>query len=83
MIKIIISVRDTVAEIFNDPRVEINIPSAIRSFNLSIEKAQCKDDYALYQVGTFDTDTGDIASHEPIKIYSGLEHKQNSENIEE
>ena len=43
MLKILISVKDTVAEIFNDPRAEINTASAIRSFSMSVSKSPHKD----------------------------------------
>jgi len=71
MKKVIISVKDTVAEIFNDPRVEINSASAIRAFTHSIEDNKNKDDFAMYYLGEFDTSNGEIKPSEPVKIYSG------------
>jgi len=71
MLKVIISVKDTVAEIFNDPRVEINAASAIRAFTNSIEDNKNKDDFTLYIIGEFDTQNGEVQPCDPVKIYSG------------
>jgi len=71
MLKVIISVKDTVAEVFNDPRVEINTASAIRAFTHSIEGNKNKDDFVMYKIGEFNTHNGEIETCEPTKIYSG------------
>lgn len=75
MIKIIISVKDTVAEMFNDPRVEINAASAIRAFTNSVKDSPHKDDFTLYQVGTFDTNNGNVTFNEPLRLYTGHDIK--------
>lgn len=75
MKKVIISVKDTVAEIFNDPRVEINAASAIRAFTNSIESSKSKDDFSLYIIGEFDTNNGEVYPSEPTRIYSGHDVK--------
>jgi len=79
MKKVIISVKDTVAEVFNDPRVEINAASAIRAFTNSIQGNQNKDDFTLYIVGEFDSQNGDVQPCEPVKIYSGHDVSANTE----
>ena len=81
MLKILISVKDNIAEIFNDPRAEINVPSAIRSFSMSVSDSPHKDDFTLYQIGTFDTNNGNVEFHEPIRIYSG--HDVKVDNVTE
>lgn len=75
MLKIVISVKDTVAEFFNDPRVELNAASAIRSFTVSVKETPHKDDFALYQVGVFDTETGLIKPNDPIRLFTGHDVK--------
>jgi len=82
MKKVIISVKDTVAEVFNDPRVEINAASAIRAFTNSIQDNKNKDDFTLYIVGEFDTQNGEVQPCEPVKIFTGHDVKTNK-NIEE
>jgi len=79
MLKIIISVKDTVSEVFNDPRVEINAGSAIRAFSQSVQESVNKDDYVMYQVGTFDTTNGKVKPNDPIRIYSG--HDVKTDNV--
>jgi len=71
MKKVIISVKDTVAEVFNDPRVEINTASAIRSFTNTVQESKNKDDFVMYILGEFDTQNGQITTSDPTKIYSG------------
>jgi len=75
MKKVIISVKDTVAEVFNDPRVEVNAGSAIRAFTNSIQGNKNKDDFTLYIVGEFDTQNGEVEPCDPVKIYSGHDVK--------
>lgn len=75
MLKIIVSVKDNVAEIFNDPRVELNAATAIRAFTHSIQDSPHKDDFSLYQIGTFDTLNGAVKENEPIRLYSGHDVK--------
>ena len=81
MKKLVISVKDNVAEMFNDPRVEVNAASAIRAFTLSVKESPHKDDYSLYLLGEMDTNTGMLTPCEPQRIYSGHDVKIN--NVEE
>lgn len=71
MKKVVIAVKDTIAEIFHDPRIEINIPSAIRAFTDGVKDSPHKDDFSMYVIGEFDTQTGVLTSKEPTRIYSG------------
>lgn len=77
MIKVLVSVKDEIAEVFNDPRAEINAASAIRAFSHSVKESPNKDDFTLYIVGEIDTRNGVINGNKdnegkyPIRIYSG------------
>lgn len=73
MLKIIVSIRDNVAEIFNDPRVEINTASAIRAFNETLKDHPHKNDFTMYQIGVMNTDNGEVLGNDPTKIASGLD----------
>lgn len=81
MQKIIVVVKDNVAETFHDTRNEINVASAIRAFTHSVQESPNKDDYSLYQVGIFDTDSGNIKPNEPIRLYTGHEVKNKVSSI--
>jgi hypothetical protein len=76
MKKVIVTVKDTVAEIFNDCRVEINAASAIRAFSQGVKDSPHKDDYSLYIIGEMDMDTGVITPCEPMRIHSGHDVKK-------
>jgi hypothetical protein len=73
MIKNIYSVRDNLAEVFNDPFPHINNATAIRDFQAGMAENPNKEDFSLYHVGTIDLDSGDVKGVDPIKIYSGLD----------
>ena len=79
MLKVIVSVKDNVSEIFNDPRVEVNTASAIRAFTNSVKETPYKDDFSLYQVGTFETNNGTVTPNEPLRIYTG--HDVKTDNV--
>ena len=78
MLKIIVSVKDVIADIFNDPRSEINAASAIRAFEHSVKESPHKDDYSLYQIGTMDTCNGTITANEPVRLCTGHDVKINN-----
>lgn len=71
MKKVIIAIKDTIAEVFHDPRIEINVPSAIRAFTDGVKDSPHKDDFSMYIIGEFDTQKGEITPQEPTRIYSG------------
>jgi hypothetical protein len=81
MIKILCAVKDTISETFTDPRAEINEASAKRAFKMGLEEAKNKDDYALYQIGAFDTESGQIMAIEPVRIMSGHDIKPKISSI--
>lgn len=71
--KNIYSVRDNLGENFNDPFPHINNATAIRDFQSGMEKNPNKEDFTLYHIGKVDLDTGELTGVDPIKIYSGLD----------
>lgn len=75
MKKVIVCVRDNVAEVFHDPRTEVNTASAIRAFSDSVIDSPHKDDFALYLIGEHDTDNGSVLPCEPVRIFTGLDVK--------
>jgi hypothetical protein len=78
MEKVIVCVRDNIAEIFHDVRCEVNTASAIRAFEQSVKESPHKNDYALWLVAHQDTTTGEIKPCEPVRIYSGTEVMTNN-----
>ena len=73
MITNVYSIRDTLAEIFNQPFCEINNATAIRAFSSAMLEKPNKDDYILCHIGTYDDLTGQHTVNEPVKIFSGLD----------
>lgn len=74
MIRQITCMFDKVACTFFDPVLMNTDNAAVRDFKTSIRFAfekhdgafyANKDDYDLYNIGTFDTETGDIVSNNP------------------
>ena len=82
MIKIIVSIYDKTAELFNDPRQEVNTASAIRAFEDTVKEHPHKNDFVLYQLGAFDSCKGTILPNEPLKICSGFELSNSAEVID-
>jgi hypothetical protein len=78
MIKQLYTIRDTVADIFNRPFVAHNDADAIRAFTQSFEKGGQgnKEDYVLYHIGSYNDSNGIIDTVEPIRVYSGLDIKE-------
>jgi hypothetical protein len=71
------SIYDTVAEVFNKPFASINNADAIRAFTQSLDDNPNKNDYALYRIGEFDDNEGVfIPEKNPSKIYTGFDIKQ-------
>lgn len=79
MIYPVYSIRDVVAG-FGQPQVSLNEPAMIRTFAHQInqpgsilEYAAC--DYSLYEIGSFDTDSGQFVPVLPKFIISGVDVK--------
>lgn len=73
----IYSIFDTVAEVFNKPFTDINDASATRSFMQSLDDNKNKNDYVLYNMGTYDDSKGEIIGITPVKVVSGFDKKEN------
>lgn len=61
----IYSIFDSAAGVFTAPTIDISDASAIRNFQMAIENSGSimnfkPDDFCLYQLGTFDVETGKI-----------------------
>lgn len=72
------SILDVKSGIFLRPFTETNTVSAIRGFELAVNKggdsviAQYPDDFALMELAHFDDQTGKIESHQaPVNIATG------------
>lgn len=78
----IYSIFDTVAEVFNKPFTEFNDASAQRAFIASLEeKLTNKNDYVLYNIGTYDDSKGEIVGCNPVKVCSGFDKTNNLEVV--
>lgn len=87
MIKSIFCVFDAKSKVYDTVHFEINKAVALRSF----EKA-CNDpstalfewpeDYVLFELGTFDTETGKIVTHEcPLTLGVAIEYKRSEPKV--
>lgn len=61
----IYSIYDSAAGVFTAPTIDISDGSAVRNFQMAIETGSSAmnfkpDDFSLYQLGTFDVETGKI-----------------------
>jgi hypothetical protein len=74
------TIRDNVAELFNKPFFAVNNATAIRSFASAMQKEPHKNDYALYRVGEFNEDNGEVTPEPPQKIYTGFDIKEEEIN---
>lgn len=71
MIYGIYSIFDSAAGVFTAPTIDISDASAVRGFRQAIANTSSvmnfkPDDFALYQLGTFDVETGSIEPFVPI-----------------
>lgn len=81
MIKIVVAVKDQAVEFFGTPFVVHTKQEAIRSFILEVQNpestmAKSPTDYDLFALGTYDTDTGQIKGHEPMRLMRAIEVQQ-------
>lgn len=64
------AIYDIAAGVFTSPTIDISDASAIRSFQQAISNT-CSvlnfkpEDFSLYQIGTFDVETGDLSPMSP------------------
>lgn len=71
------SVYDEASRTYNRPVTEQTDAQALRIFKQEINRAEVNnlmnsnpEDFSLYHVGTFDTDTGTITPADPIRLMS-------------
>lgn len=77
MIYNVYSIFDSKARKYNAPFLASNEEVAVRNFHglLQHDKmmADFKEDFHLYQVGTFDDDKGDLYKTVPLSVASGVD----------
>ena len=70
MIYGVYAIYDSAAHVFTAPTIDISEASAVRSFQQAIANSGSvmnfkPDDFSLYQVGTFDVETGELEPFNP------------------
>ena len=70
MIYGVYAIYDSAAHVFTAPTIDISDASAVRSFQQAIANSASvmnfkPDDFSLYQVGTFDVETGELDPFTP------------------
>ena len=70
MIYGVYAIYDSAAHVFTAPTIDISDASAVRSFQQAIANSASvmnfkPDDFSLYQVGTFDVETGELEPFTP------------------
>jgi len=75
---VVCAVRDRASDTFGRPFFVIAIGQAIRSFTDEINRASADnsfnshpEDFDLYEIGTFDDDSGDLVSIKPRMVAVG------------
>lgn len=78
MILSVYSIRDNAAEAFQTPWFHHNDATAERQFEIQVRDdesiyGKSKEDFALFRIGTFDSDSGEISGEmQPIKIKNAM-----------
>lgn len=70
MIYGVYAIYDSAAHVFTAPTIDISDASAVRSFQQALANSGSvmnfkPDDFSLYQVGTFDVETGELEPFTP------------------
>lgn len=70
MIYGVYAIYDSAAHVFTAPTIDISDASAVRNFQQAISNSGSvmnfkPDDFSLYQIGTFDVETGDLEPFNP------------------
>jgi hypothetical protein len=82
------SVYDKAAKLFFSPTIDVNDDTAMRGFEqmLTVNNSAMQfrpDDYELYQVGTFDPETGYVSALvPPSRLYRGSDGVLNKRMME-
>lgn len=71
----IYAVRDNATEQFGNPMFMVSNGQALRSFTDEVNNKESTnllhkhpEDYELYEIGEYDTDTGEFQTHKPTRI---------------
>lgn len=77
-IKVLVSLRDMVAEAFHAPICTVNVPSALRSLADGIQNDPAikahPADFVLFRLGTFDESSGLISlESSPVRLASAMD----------
>ncbi|WNK14332.1 MAG: nonstructural protein [Microvirus sp.] len=76
----VIAVRDRAADVFGQPVIVANLGSAIRSFGDEVNNEKSAffghpDDYDLWEIGSYDDESGTLVSRDKKQIAIGKEMK--------
>lgn len=74
----IVAIKDTAIDGFNNPFFVPHVGLAERHFMDEVKNPESPiykhpDDYFLYLLGTFDTDTGEFVTHPPKQLARGAD----------
>lgn len=89
MIYGVYSIFDSAAGVFTAPTIDISDASAVRSFQQALANSGSimnfkPDDFSLYQVGTFDVESGSLAPMiPPSRLFVGSDGKISKEAANE
>lgn len=77
MIYPVFSIRDSVLDAFEPPFLALHDAAAKRTFRNLLDDSgspycQNKEDFSLWRVGSFDTDSGSINSIDHVRLMSGF-----------
>lgn len=69
-VHIVVSVKDRAVDAYNRPFIVPTTGAAIRSFTDEVNRKESEmyahpEDYDLYEIGTFDDQTGNISTQQP------------------
>lgn len=85
----IYAIFDSASGVFTAPTIDISDASAVRNFQMALENSGSvmnfkPDDFSLYQLGTFDVETGKIdAWPVPSRLIVGSEGDYRKEIVHE
>lgn len=82
--KLIMAVKDQAVEFFGQPFFVHTQLEAKRSFTMEVQNPEsmmnkASQDYDLYQIGTYNQETGTIEGHAPLRLMRALEVPQTGE----
>ncbi|WNK12997.1 MAG: nonstructural protein [Microvirus sp.] len=85
---VVLCVKDRASDAFGNPMFLVAPGQGVRSFGDEINRAaadnqlyQHPDDFDLYELGNFDTDTGLFESHAPLILVRGKDLSHISQGV--